>query len=108
MRARRKIKVTKYDDPCRPHLKYYVGYPANGRRSRRFFVTHEEAQAFADTKNAERVAFGKELTEKPWGERAARGRGAVNLATARGRAAFARAIQPRPGRGFRLPGGRGR
>jgi hypothetical protein len=41
--------------------------------------------------------------------RAARGRGAVNLATARGRAAFARAIQPRPGRGFRLPGaGRGR
>ena len=49
----RKIKVRKYSDSNRPHLKFVVNYREAGKRKRTFFETKEQAKSFAAFKNAE-------------------------------------------------------
>jgi integrase len=62
---RHKIKVHKYSDGNRPHLKFVVGYREAGKRKRSFFETKEQAQSFASFKNAELVRDGKAHAEFP-------------------------------------------
>jgi integrase len=61
----RKIKVRKYNNPQRPHLKFVVGFRQAGKRSQKFFETKEEATAFAGFKNAERKQNGLAHAEFP-------------------------------------------
>jgi integrase len=61
----RKIKVRKYNNPQRPHLKFVVGFRQSGKRSQKFFETKEEAKSFADFKNAERKQNGLAHAEFP-------------------------------------------
>jgi len=61
----RKIKVRKYSDSNRPHLKFVVGYREAGNRKRTFFETKEAASSFAAFKNAERQRNGIEHSEFP-------------------------------------------
>jgi Site-specific recombinase XerD len=61
----RKIKVRKYDDPSKPHLKYYVGFRESGKRSRKFFETKDAADSFAALKNHELKTHGFEHAEFP-------------------------------------------
>src|SRR6516225_6771742 len=61
----RKIKVRKYNDPTKPHLKFYVGFREAGRRARKFFEDKGEAEDFAAFKNKERKENGVEHAEFP-------------------------------------------
>ena len=51
--ARYEIKVRKYSDSNRPHLKYVVNYREEGKRKRSFFETKDQADSFVAFKNAE-------------------------------------------------------
>jgi integrase len=62
---RRKIKVRKYSDDNRPHLKFVVAYREAGKRKRTFFENKTQAESFADFKNAERQRDGIEHAEFP-------------------------------------------
>jgi integrase len=64
MRAR-KIKVRRYSDSNRPHLKFVVNYRETGKRKRSFFETKEQAESFAAFKNAELKRNGAEHAEFP-------------------------------------------
>src|SRR2546426_21090 len=61
----RKIKVRKYSDNNRPHLKFVVNYCEAGKRKRTFFETKEQAEFFAGFKNAELRRNGIEHSEFP-------------------------------------------
>jgi len=61
----RKIKVRKYSDGNRPHLKFVVGYREAGKRKRTFFETKEQAASFAAFKNDELKRNGIEHAEFP-------------------------------------------
>jgi integrase len=61
----RKIKVRKYYDPSKPHLKFYVGFRESGKRARKFFETKDAAESFAAFKNKERKENGIEHAEFP-------------------------------------------
>src|SRR5262245_18174308 len=50
---RRKIRVGRYSDSNRPHLKFVVNYREAGKRKRTFFETKDQADSFAAFKNAE-------------------------------------------------------
>jgi integrase len=63
--ARRKIKVRKYNDSTRPHLKFVVNYREAGNRKRRFFDTKGQADSFVSFKNAELKLNGIEHAEFP-------------------------------------------
>jgi integrase len=62
---RRKIRVRKYADSNRPHLKFVVNYREAGKRKRSFFETKEQAESFAGFKNAELKRNGIEHAEFP-------------------------------------------
>jgi hypothetical protein len=49
----RKVRVRRYTDSNRPHLKFVVNYREAGKRKRSFFETKGQAEAFAAFKNAE-------------------------------------------------------
>jgi integrase len=61
----RKIKVRKYSDSNRPHLKFVVNYRESGKRKRTFFETKEQGAAFATFKNDELKRNGIEHAEFP-------------------------------------------
>jgi integrase len=61
----RKIKVRKYSDSNRPHLKFVVNYREAGKRKRTFFETKEQAASFASFKNEELKRNGIEHAEFP-------------------------------------------
>jgi integrase len=61
----RKIKVRRYSDSKRPHLKFVVGYREAGKRKRTFFETEAQAKSFAAFKNAELQRNGAEHSEFP-------------------------------------------
>jgi integrase len=63
--GQRKIKVRKYTDGNRPHLKFVVNYREAGKRKRSFFETKEQAASFAAFKNAELKRNGVEHAEFP-------------------------------------------
>jgi len=62
---RHKIKVRKYSDGNRPHLKFVVNYREAGKRKRSFFEIKEQAASFASFKNAELVRNGRAHAEFP-------------------------------------------
>src|SRR5207253_3677354 len=62
---RRKIRVCKYTDSKRPHLKFVVNYREAGKRKRSFFGTKEQAESFAAFKNGELKRNGIEHSEFP-------------------------------------------
>ena len=49
----RKIRVRRYSDSNRPHLKFVVNYREAAKRKRTFFETKDAADSFAAFKNAE-------------------------------------------------------
>jgi integrase len=61
----RKIKVRKYSDSNRLHLKFVVNYREAGKRKRTFFETKDAANSFAAFKNDERQRNGVEHSEFP-------------------------------------------
>ena len=61
----RKIRVRRYSDSNRPHLKFVVNYREAGKRKRTFFETKEQANSFAAFKNAELKRNGIEHAEFP-------------------------------------------
>src|SRR4029453_6909032 len=61
----RKIKVRKYSDRNRPHLKFVVNYREAGKRKRSFFENKDAANSFAAYKNAELKRNGIEHAEFP-------------------------------------------
>jgi integrase len=61
----RKRRVRRYNDPTKPHLKFYVGFRESGRRARKFFETKDAAENFAAFKNKEREENGREHAEFP-------------------------------------------
>jgi len=61
----RKIRVRKYSDSNRPHLKFVVNYREAGKRKRSFFESKEQANSFAAFKNAELRRNGVEHAEFP-------------------------------------------
>ena len=61
----RKIRIRRYSDSNRPHLKFVVGYRETGKRKRSFFETKEQAESFAAFKNAELKRNGVEHAEFP-------------------------------------------
>jgi hypothetical protein len=61
----RKIRVRRYSDSNRPHLKYVVNYREAGKRKRTFFETKEQAESFVAFKNAELKRNGLEHAEFP-------------------------------------------
>src|SRR5215469_16689134 len=61
----RKIKVRKYSDSNRPHLKFVVNYREAGKRKRSFFETEAHAKSFATLKNVELMKNGIEHAEFP-------------------------------------------
>jgi integrase len=61
----RKIRVRKYADSNRPHLKFVVNYREAGKRKRSFFETKTAADSFAAFKNAELQRNGVEHSEFP-------------------------------------------
>jgi integrase len=61
----RKIRVRKYTDSNRPHLKFVVNYREAGKRKRTFFETKQQADSFAAFKNAELKRNGVEGAEFP-------------------------------------------
>jgi integrase len=62
---RRKIRVRKYSDSNRKHLKFVVNFREAGKRKRSFFETKEQAESFAAFKNAELKRNGVEGAEFP-------------------------------------------
>ncbi len=64
MRAQ-KIKVRRYSDSNRPHLKFVVNYREDGKRKRQFFEVKERAKTFADDKSRELINEGREHAEFP-------------------------------------------
>ena len=77
---RHKIKVRKYGDGNRPHLKFVVNYREAGKRKRSFFETRERAASFAAFKNAELIRDGKAHAEFPAALRVMAQSGAERLA----------------------------
>jgi integrase len=63
--GRRKIKVRKYSDSNRPHLKFVVNHREAGKRKRSFFETETQAKSFAALKNVELHRNGVEGAEFP-------------------------------------------
>jgi integrase len=61
----RKIRIRKYSDSNRLHLKFVVNYRETGKRKRSFFETKEQAASFAAFKNAELKRNGIEHAEFP-------------------------------------------
>src|SRR5437667_1203951 len=61
----RKIRVRKYSDSNRPHLKFVVNYREAGKRKRRFFETKADADTFAGNRNIELKNAGREGAEFP-------------------------------------------
>jgi integrase len=61
----RKIRVRRYRDGNRPHLKFIVNYREAGKRKRSFFETKDAADSFAAFKNAELKRNGVEGAEFP-------------------------------------------
>jgi integrase len=61
----REIRVRKYTDINRPHLKFVVNYREAGNRKRSFFETKEQAESLAAFKNAELKRNGVEGAEFP-------------------------------------------
>jgi integrase len=61
----RRIRVRKYSDSNRPHLKFVVNYREAGKRKRSFFESKEQANSFAAFKNAELKRNGVEHAEFP-------------------------------------------
>jgi integrase len=61
----RKIKVRRYSDGNRPHLKFVVNGRENGKRSRKFFETKAEAESYAQAKRIELQNKGREAAEFP-------------------------------------------
>jgi integrase len=61
----RKIRVRKYSDSNRPHLKFVVNYREAEKRKRSFFESKEQANSFAAFKNAELKRNGIEGAEFP-------------------------------------------
>jgi integrase len=62
---KRKIRVRRYTDSNRPHLKFVVNYREAGKRKRSFFETEAQAKSFAAFKNAELAKNGIEHAEFP-------------------------------------------
>src|SRR2546421_7004803 len=62
---RHEIRVRKYSDSNRPHLKFVVNYREAGKRKRTFFETKEQAASFVAFKNAELKRNGVEHSEFP-------------------------------------------
>jgi integrase len=62
---RRKIRVRKYRDINRPHLKFVVNYREAGKRKRSFFETKEAATTFANEQNIKLVNEGRSGAEFP-------------------------------------------
>jgi integrase len=62
---RRRIRIRKYTDSNRPHLRYVVNYREAGKRKRKFFEAKEPANSFAAFKNAELNRNGVEHAEFP-------------------------------------------
>jgi integrase len=54
----RKVRVRRYTDSNRPHLKFVVNYREAGKRKRSFFETKGQAESFAAFKNAELRKYG--------------------------------------------------
>ena len=67
--SQRKIRVRKYSDSNRPHLKFVVNYREAGKRKRTFFEAKEQAGSFAAFKNAELKHNGIEHAEFPTTQR---------------------------------------
>jgi integrase len=63
--AQRKIKIRKYSDRNRPHLKFVINYREAGKRKRTFFETKDQAASLAAFKNAERQRNGIVHAEFP-------------------------------------------
>jgi integrase len=61
----RKIRVRRYSDRKRPHLKFVVNYREAGKRKRKFFEAEAAAKAEAALKNAELTSKGVEHAEFP-------------------------------------------
>jgi len=61
----RKIRVRRYSDSNRPHLKFVVNYREEGKRKRSFFETEVHAKTFAFSKNIELQRNGSEHAEFP-------------------------------------------
>jgi integrase len=61
----RKIRVRKYTDSNRPHLKFVVNYREAGKRKRTFFETKDQADSFTTFKNVELKRSGAEHAEFP-------------------------------------------
>jgi integrase len=61
----RKIRVRKYADSNRPHLKFVVNYREAGKRKRSFFETEAQAKSFAAFKSDELKRNGIEHAEFP-------------------------------------------
>ncbi|HSS18252.1 MAG TPA: tyrosine-type recombinase/integrase [Candidatus Dormibacteraeota bacterium] len=61
----RKIKVRRYTDSNRPHLKFVVNHREAGKRKRSFFEIKEQANSFAAFKNSELRRNGVEGAEFP-------------------------------------------
>src|SRR5437867_5068758 len=62
---KRKIRVRRYTDSNRLHLKFVVNYREAGKRKRSFFETEAQAKSFAAFKNAELAKNGIEHAEFP-------------------------------------------
>jgi integrase len=62
---RHKIRVRRYSDSNRPHLKFVVNYREAGKRKRAFFETETQAKSFAAFKNADLQRNGAEHVEFP-------------------------------------------
>jgi integrase len=62
---RHKIRVRKYRDSNRPHLKFVVNYREAGSRKRAFFETKNEADTFAQNRNIELQNKGREGADFP-------------------------------------------
>ena len=62
---RRKIRIRKYSDSNRPHLKFVVNHREGGKRKRTFFETKDQAESFAAFKNAELRRSGIAHAEFP-------------------------------------------
>jgi integrase len=60
-----KIKVRRYSDSNRPHLKFVVNYREAGKRKRSFFEAKDAANSFVAFKNAELKHNGIEHAEFP-------------------------------------------
>ena len=60
-----KIKVRRYSDSNRPHLKFVVNYREAGKRKRTFYETKEAANSFVAFKNADLKRNGIEGAEFP-------------------------------------------